>query len=211
MREAGQADVPELAGLMRAFYAESGFALDEEQAAAGFRALLADARLGRVWLVERRRGGRAGRRAAARRGYIVVTFVFAMEYGGMAAVVDDFYVRPEARGEGLGKAALAAARRACEDLGMRAMRVEVGVDNLVAQAVYRSAGFEALPDHGLMAAPLAPAGAREVGRRRVVRRRGDRPQPRAAGLQPRAARAAFATIASRRYAAIPGRSSRRSP
>ena len=153
MREAGQADVPELAGLMRAFYAESGFALDEEQAAAGFRALLADARLGRVWLIER---GAAPRDRARRRGYIVVTFVFAMEYGGMAAVVDDFYVRPEARGEGLGKAALAAARRACEDLGLRAMRVEVGVDNLVAQAVYRSAGFEALPDHGLMAAPLAP-------------------------------------------------------
>ena len=149
LREAGQADVPELAGLMRAFYAESGFALDEEQAAAGFRALLADARLGRVWLIEKGAG-------AAAAGYIVATFVFAMEYGGMAAVVDDFYVRPEARGEGLGKAALAAARRACEGLGLRAMRVEVGVDNLVAQAAYRSAGFEALPDHGLMAAPLAP-------------------------------------------------------
>lgn len=148
MREAGQADVPELAGLMRAFYAESGFELDEEQAAAGFRALLADARLGRVWLIEQGSGAAAG--------YVVVTFVFAMEYGGMAAVVDDLYMRPEARGEGLGKAALAATRRACEDLGLRAMRVEVGVDNLVAQAVYRSAGFEALPDHGLMAAPLAP-------------------------------------------------------
>ena len=157
MREAGQADVPELAGLMRAFYAESGFALDEEQAASGFKALLEDARLGRVWLIEQGAG-------VAAAGYIVVTFVFAMEYGGMTAVVDDFYVRPEARGEGLGKAALAAARRACRDLGMRAMRVEVGVDNLAAQAVYRSAGFEALPDHGLMAAPLAsPAHERQGG------------------------------------------------
>jgi GNAT superfamily N-acetyltransferase len=158
LREAGQADVPELAGLMRAFYAESGFALDGEQAAAGFVALLADARLGRIWLIERGGGVAAPDEPALRpaAGYIVVTFVFAMEYGGMAAVVDDFYVLPVARGEGLGKAALAAARRACEDLGLRAMRVEVGMDNLVAQAVYRSAGFEALPDHGLMAAPLAP-------------------------------------------------------
>jgi GNAT superfamily N-acetyltransferase len=149
LREARQADVPELAGLMRAFYAESGFALDEEPAEAGFRALLADARLGRVWLIEQ--GG-----GAVAAGYIVVTFVFAMEYGGVSAVVDDFYVRPEARGEGLGKAALAAARRACADLGLRAMRVEVGSDNLVARAVYRSAGFEPLPGHGLMAAPLTP-------------------------------------------------------
>jgi GNAT superfamily N-acetyltransferase len=143
---------------MRAFYAESGFALEADQAAAGFRALLADARLGRVWLIEQAAGAPAPDEPAppSAAGYIVVTFVFAMEYGGMAAVVDDFYVRPEARGEGRGKAALAAVRRACEDLGLRAMRVEVGADNLVAQAVYRSAGFVALPDHSLMAAPLAP-------------------------------------------------------
>ncbi|HEX5641879.1 MAG TPA: GNAT family N-acetyltransferase [Thermoleophilia bacterium] len=145
MRRAGRADVPELVALMRAFYAEAGFTLDEERATAGFASLLADARLGRVWLIE----------PAA--GYIVVTFVHAMEFGGMTAVVDDFYVRPEARGEGLGTAALAAARRACEDLGMRAMRVEVGVDNTAAQAVYRSAGFQPLPGHGLMAATLAPS------------------------------------------------------
>jgi GNAT superfamily N-acetyltransferase len=170
MREAGQADVPELAGLMRGFYAESGFVLDEERAVAGFKALLADSRLGRVWLIGR--GPAVGLEgtvacpdvpAPARPadGYLVVTFVFAMEYGGMAAVVDDFYVRPAARGEGLGKAALAEVRQVCEDLGMRALRVEVGADNLVARAVYRSAGFEWLPDHGVMAAPLAPPAHRE--------------------------------------------------
>jgi GNAT superfamily N-acetyltransferase len=132
---------------MRGFYAESGFTLDEERAAAGFEALLADPRLGRVWLLG------ADQPAS---GYVVVTFVFAMEYGGMAAVVDDFYVRPEARGHGLGKATLAEVRRACREFGVRAVRVEVGVNNLVAQAVYRSAGFEPLHDHGVMAAPLAP-------------------------------------------------------
>ena len=150
MREAGRADVPELVGLMRAFYAEAGFTLDEERAAAGFAALLADARLGRVWLIE------PAEPEAPAAGYLVVTFVHAMEYGGITAVVDDFYVRPEARGEGLGKAALAAAR-ACEELGMRAMRVEVGMDNAAAQTVYRSAGFEALPGHGLMETTLAPS------------------------------------------------------
>jgi ribosomal protein S18 acetylase RimI-like enzyme len=148
---------------MRAFYAESGFALDEDQAAAGFRALLADARLGRVWLIEQDAVAAAPDEPAPlpAAGYIVVTFVFAMEYGGMAAVVDDFYVRPEARGQGLGKAALAEVRSACRDLGARAVRVEVGVNNLVAQAVYRSAGFEPLHDHGVMVAPLAPPSHKE--------------------------------------------------
>ncbi len=155
MRKAGPGDVPQLVGLMDSFYAESGYVLDEERARTGFEALLADDRLGRVWLIE------PGSGAEGAAGYIVISFVFAMEYGGVAAVVDDFYVRPEARGQGAGRAALAAARRACLDLGVRAMRVEVGVNNLVAQAVYRGAGFEPLHDHGVMAARLAPPTHRE--------------------------------------------------
>jgi GNAT superfamily N-acetyltransferase len=132
---------------MREFYAESGFTLVEERAAAAFGTLVTQPELGRIWLIER-----DGRPA----GYIVITLVFAMEHGGMAAVIDDFFVRPEERGEGLGTAALAAVRRACEHLGVRALRVEVGEDNAVARAVYRSAGLELLPGHALMQAALAP-------------------------------------------------------
>jgi hypothetical protein len=39
---------------------------------------------------------------------------------------------------------------------MRALRVEVGTDNVAAKAVYRSAGFEQLPGHDLMQLVLAP-------------------------------------------------------
>lgn len=158
MREAGRGDVATLVGLMRDFYAEAGYKLVEERASAAFDELIGRPELGRVWLIERD-GGAAETAAAVRVqavGYIVVTFVFAMEHGGIAAAVDDFYVRPEARGEGLGTAALAAVRRACETLGVRAMRVEVGADNAVAQAVYRAAGFKPLPGHELMQLALAP-------------------------------------------------------
>jgi ribosomal protein S18 acetylase RimI-like enzyme len=147
MREAGQGDVATLVGLMREFYAESGYVLVEPQATAAFEALMARPESGRIWLAEP---------DGEPVGYVVVTFVFAMEHGGLAAVVDDFYVRPKARGEGVGKAALAAVRRACEALGARAMRVEVGVNNVRAQAVYRSAGFEPFPDRALMQVSLAP-------------------------------------------------------
>lgn len=163
MREAGQGDVATLVGLMRDFYAESGYVLLEDRAAAAFEALLARPELGRIWLAERDAPGATGAAAAGKEpagavvaGYVVVTFVFAMEHGGLAAVIDDFYLRPKARGEGLGKATLAAVRRACEDLGLRALRVEVGADNAVAQAVYRSAGLEPLPGHDLMQLALAP-------------------------------------------------------
>ena len=154
MREARRADIRTLVGLMRDFYAESGYELDDARAGAAFAALLSEPRLGRVWIVEH---GPVGDVV----GYVVVTFVFAMEFGGRMALVDDFYVRPEARGDGLGKAAIAATRRACEELGMRAMRVEVGAQNAVARAVYRSAGFTELKDHRLMTLPLALPSHRE--------------------------------------------------
>ena len=145
MRPAKAGDLQTLLDLMADFYAEAGHSLDRPHAGEAFAALLADPRLGRIWLIEK---------GAAAVGHVVVAFVFAMEYGGLTAVVDDFYVRPDARRAGLGTAALAEARRACAELGMRAMRVEVGRDNAIAQAVYRRVGFEGR-DHQLMALPLA--------------------------------------------------------
>jgi GNAT superfamily N-acetyltransferase len=147
MRQAGRDDEGTLVGLMRGFNEEAGFTLVEPRAAAAFRELLGRPGLGRVWLIEH--GGVAS-------GYVVVTFVFAMEYGGTVAIIDDFYVRPEARGKGLGTAALAAVRRACEGLGVRALRVEVGAGNEVARALYRGAGFEFLADRELMHLQIAP-------------------------------------------------------
>ena len=145
MREAVLGDVRTLVELMTEFYAESDYVLDWARANAAFTVLLSDPRLGRVWLIER---------AAAEVGYVVVTFVYGMEYGGLMAFVDDFFVRPTFRDSGLGTAALAAARDACSLLGLRAMSVEVAGDNDPALAVYRRAGFE-MTDRRLMILALA--------------------------------------------------------
>jgi GNAT superfamily N-acetyltransferase len=145
MRPADLRDRERLLDLMAGFYAESGFVLDRPRAEGAFTALLGDPRLGRVWVIER---------DLDLVGYIVVTFVFAMEHGGLAAWVDDLYVEPSARGSGLGTAALAAVRESCAELGVRALAVEVGRDNAAAQAVYRSAGM-VLIDRGLMMVSLA--------------------------------------------------------
>ena len=145
MRPAITEDTETLVDLMAEFYAESGFVLDRPHAAAAFSALLGDPRLGRVWLIER---------DAAIVGYVVLTFAFAMEYGGLTAVVDDFYVRPAFRGAGAGTAALAEARDQCFELGVRAMSVEVGGENAAAQAAYRHTGL-IMTDRRLMKLGLA--------------------------------------------------------
>ena len=145
MRAAQAHDVPRLVEFMASFYAESDFVLDRERAAAAFTALLADPRLGRVWIMQHE---------AVDVGYVVVTFAFGMEYGGLIAVVDDFYVEPAFRNKGIGTAGVAEVRRVCSREGIRGMSVEVGGENAAAQAVYRHAGFVHL-DRALMGLRLA--------------------------------------------------------
>ena len=92
VREATPADLPALVALMTEFYAEAALALPAAAAARAFEPLLADARLGRVWIME------VDSRPA---GYVVLTLGYGMEYGGMRGFVDDLFVRPDHRGRGL--------------------------------------------------------------------------------------------------------------
>src|SRR3712207_2096939 len=117
VRAAELGDLPELAALMREFYAESGLSLSADSATEAFEKLLGDPRLGRVWLVER------DRYVA---GYVVLTLGYSMEYGGLRGHVDDFFVRAPYRGQGLGAAALTEVSRSCTTLGVRALVAEVG-------------------------------------------------------------------------------------
>ena len=145
VRLAQPEDIPRLVALMGEFYAESGYPLPVEAATRAFATLLGDPRLGRVWLVE------ADGEPA---GHAVLTVSFSMEYGGLRGFVDDLFVRPAFRGRGLASAALAELRRAAEEVGVRALLVEVGPDNDTAQRVYRRLGLED-SGHVLMSLPLA--------------------------------------------------------
>jgi len=134
MRQASPKDAPLLVALMAEFYAETSTPLDSIRAGEAFEALLADDRLGNVWLVQ------AGTQDV---GYIVVTFCHSMEFGGRTAFVDDFFIQAPFRGSGLGTKALAEVRAFCMNHGVRALHLETGQDNAVAQALYRHAGFVA--------------------------------------------------------------------
>ncbi|HEX8431729.1 MAG TPA: GNAT family N-acetyltransferase [Longimicrobium sp.] len=146
IRPATPADVPALVALMAAFYAESDYPLPADRARAAFAALLADGRLGGVWI--------AGDDGADPDGYAVLTVGYSMEYGGMRGFVDDLFVRPAARGAGVASALLRAARQECVARGVRALHVEVGPENGVALRTYARAGF-AESGHLLLTLPLA--------------------------------------------------------
>jgi len=136
-RNATITDIPTLADLMQEFYAESGYPLDRRWAAASFSALLQEQSRGGVWVVSH--GGEPA-------GYVVLTVRFSMEYGGLDAFIDDLFIRPAYRRRGLGRAAVQALFDDCRRRRVLAVHVEVGRDNVAAQALYSSYGLEASGD-----------------------------------------------------------------
>lgn len=132
-RVARKTDIPALVELMTEFYGESGYPLPSTAATQSFSTILADPELGRVFIVEI---------DDAPAGYVVLTFGFSMEYGGLRAFIDDFFVKPKARGDGLGGAALQIIRGVCSDLGIRALLVETDSESQPARRFYQRAGFE---------------------------------------------------------------------
>lgn len=133
MRQAGIEDVALLVKLMSEFYDEAGTPLEAARAAEAFATLLADARLGKAFLIQAQN---------EEVGYVVITFSYSMEFGGRTAFVDDLFIREQFRGRGLGTAALNKVREYCAEQSVRALHLETGRDNVAAHALYRRAGFK---------------------------------------------------------------------
>jgi ribosomal protein S18 acetylase RimI-like enzyme len=131
-RNATSADLEAVLALHRDFFAEDGYAFRKEESRANLSLLLEDQSLGRVFVLEDE-----GMVA----GYLVLTFGFSLEFHGRNAMVDELYIAPEHRGQGLGTKALAAAEAACRELGIRAVHLVVERYKTEAQALYRRIGF----------------------------------------------------------------------
>jgi ribosomal protein S18 acetylase RimI-like enzyme len=129
---AGPADLDALLPLLERFNASQDIPFDATQAQAALGALLARPELGRAYRIVH---------AGVTVGYAALTFGFSLEWGGRDAFVDEIYLEPEQRGQGLGRAALRALIEAARVAGVRALHLEVEAGNAAGQALYRSAGF----------------------------------------------------------------------
>src|SRR5712691_6096392 len=116
--------------MMAEFYSDSPYTLNPRRATEAFTSLLADERLGHVWFIQFN---------SQDVGYVVLSLCHSMTFGGLTAIVDDFFIQPAFRGAGLGKATMEEVRSYCASCGIRAIQVETGRDNAAALAVYRRA------------------------------------------------------------------------
>jgi len=125
-------DVEILMPFVRAYHEFEGIESTEIERARSVAPLLSDASLGRVWLILD--GGQAA-------GYIAACFGYSIEFGGRDAFLDEFFITPSARSQGLGSKALEAVKTEMMQLGVRAMHLEVARTNSGAKQFYSKAGF----------------------------------------------------------------------
>ncbi|KIC48945.1 GNAT family N-acetyltransferase [Tateyamaria sp. ANG-S1] len=134
-----------LSALVVAFHAEEGIEMSDEARAAGLKPLLDGIPHGVAYLIGPPR---------APIGYIVVTFGWSIEFGGMDGFVDEIFIRPGVRGRGIATEVLLALPRALGEAGVKALHLEVGDDNSVAQRLYTRAGFKRRDGYALMTRTL---------------------------------------------------------
>ena len=78
-------------------------------------------------------------------GVAILAYRLNVSAGGLFASIEDLYVRPDARRQGVGKAILTAADERCAERGIS--YVEVQVEDETAESFYETLGYE--PERGV--------------------------------------------------------------
>jgi ribosomal protein S18 acetylase RimI-like enzyme len=128
-------DLSDLIELVRAYYRFDGISFTAAILGPALKRLLKDKTLGRVWIA------RDGTRPA---GYVILSFNYDAEFGGLEGIVTDLFIDASYRGRGLGRRAMALVDRYCRSAGIGAVELQVERDNRAAQAFYRRLGFRKL-------------------------------------------------------------------
>lgn len=138
---AGPDHYDRLMPLVAAFHGEAGITLSDQARADAVAPLLNGSPLGVAYLIGP---------ARAPIGYIIVSFGWSVEFGGMDGFVDELFVRPGVRGRGIASEVLHALPRALAGVGLKALHLEVNVENEGAQKLYGRAGFALRSGYHLM-------------------------------------------------------------
>ena len=127
--------------LVAAFHEEQGITQDDTTRHAALAPLLEGTPYGAIYIIGPTR---------APIGYVVMTFSWSVEFGGMDGFVDEIYIRPRVRGRGIATEVLLELPKALADAGIIALHLEVDRDNDTAQRLYGRTGFKPRERYMLM-------------------------------------------------------------
>ncbi|GGC01386.1 hypothetical protein GCM10011363_17490 [Marivita lacus] len=138
-------DLPRLLPLVAAFHEHQGFGTSPEHQHDAILPLLEGSPYGAVWLIGPRR---------APVGYVVVSFGWSVEYGGLDAVVDELFVRSAVRNRGMGSDALNGLAKALKEGGIRALHLEANQTDDTLKRFYKRSKFVTREGYAYMSREL---------------------------------------------------------
>ena len=128
--------------LVAAFHLEMGIELNDAQRRAGLAPLLEGIPHAAAYLIGPER---------APIGYIILTFGWSVEFGGLDGCIDEIYIRPRVRGRGIASEVLQTLPRVLAGAGLKALNLEVRRDDEKTQKLYAKSGFTPRSAYMLMA------------------------------------------------------------
>jgi GNAT superfamily N-acetyltransferase len=132
-RFAQERDIERLLPLMRDFYAFERLPFDENRQRRLVSLLVESPSLGRLIVIEQ---------AEELLGYMVLGFGFSLEFHGRDCLIDEFYVMPEYRSKGIGRAAVQFAIAICREMRIGALHLEADYVNVRGHEFYKRLGFK---------------------------------------------------------------------
>ncbi len=138
-------DLDRLLALVTAFHTEEGLECSDEARRRGILPLLEGIPHGAAYLIGP---------ARAPMGYVIVTFGWSVEYGGMDGFIDEIYLRPAVRRRGIAGEVLISLPKALAEAGVTALHRVVDHSNESTIRLYTRAGFKPRERYMLMSKRL---------------------------------------------------------
>ncbi|MDQ7071610.1 MAG: GNAT family N-acetyltransferase [Rhodobacterales bacterium] len=134
-------DMARLQPLVAAFHGEVGIDRSDASRERGLAPLLDGIPHGVAYLIGPQK---------APIGYVVISFGWSVELGGLDGFVDEIYIRPGVRGRGIGSEVLLKLPKALASAGLCALHLEVSRDNTRVRALYEKLHFKPREQYMLM-------------------------------------------------------------
>jgi len=136
IRSASPSDQVRLLPLIEEYYKFDSLKFDGQTIGYALQRLLRSRTFGRVWVIETVEHGLAG--------YTILTYNYDLEFGGVQAIITDFFITEPYRRHGLGRRMIATMADFCRKRGITTIELQVTHGNRRAKQFYESLGFETL-------------------------------------------------------------------
>jgi len=132
LRDTNLSDIDQLLDLIHDFYQHFDYPYTESEKRLTLEELFERTTAGRIYLIDKNE---------KIVGYVFLSFYFSLEFGGSTAFIDELFVLPRDRGQGIGSRVIHLVEQKCLELNLKAIHLESESTNERAIELYLKLGF----------------------------------------------------------------------